>query len=168
MTNAKLTIKEIALMGVMIALLEVAVHVMAPLPNVEPVTLLVILYTLFFGKKVIYILAAYLLLEGCWYGFGIWWIMYVYLWPLLSALTYLFRRKESVWFWSILAGSFGLCYGALCSIPYFFIGGPSMAFTWWVAGIPYDLIHCISNAVICLVLFIPLNRVMKRLRKEFS
>lgn len=166
MANTKLTVKEIALMGVMLALLVVSAHVMAPLPNIEPVTLLIMLYTLFFGRKVVYILAAYILLEGCWYGFGIWWVMYLYVWPLLAFFTYLLRKKESVWVFSLLAGVFGLFYGALCSIPYFFVGGVSAAFTWWVAGIPYDLIHCVSNVVICLTLFRPLNRVLGRLRRE--
>ncbi len=163
-TASRLTIRDLALMGVMTTLLIVSVHALAPLPNVEPVTLLVILFTLFWGKRVGYILAAYLLLEGCLYGFGLWWIMYAYVWPLLALLTHLMRRQKSLWFWSLFSGAFGLFFGALCSVPYFFIGGPSMAFTWWVAGIPYDLVHCVSNAAFCLVLFLPLNRVLSRLK----
>ncbi len=162
----KLTTREVALMGVMTALLEAAVHAMTFLPNMEPVTLLIILYTLFFGKKIIYILLAYILFEGCFYGFGLWWVMYAYIWPFLALLTHLFRKNESVWFWSIFSGAFGLFFGALCAIPYFFIGGPAAALTWWVAGIPYDLIHCASNAVLCIVLFRPLSYVLKRLRRQ--
>lgn len=164
--NRKLTVKETALMGAMTALLEVSVHIMASLPNVEPVTLLVILYTLFFGKKVIYILTAYLLFEGCWYGFGIWWFTYAYTWPLLALLAYLFRRQKSVWFWSLLSGTFGLMFGALSAVPYFFIGGAALAFSWWIAGIPYDFIHCMSNAVLCMTLFVPLNRILNQLMPE--
>lgn len=161
---ARLTVREIALMGAMTALLEASVHIMAPLPNIEPVTLLIILYTLFLEKKVIYVLAAYLLLEGCFYGFGIWWIMYSYIWPFLALLTYLFRRKKSLWFWCILSGAFGLLFGSLCSLAYLFTGGAYAAFTWWVSGIPYDLIHCASNIVLCLVLFTPLKNVLGRVK----
>lgn len=160
-----LTIKETAIMGTMTAMLEVSVHMMASLPNVEPVTLLIILYTLFFRKKVVYILAAYLIFEGCWYGFGLWWFTYAYIWPLLALITYIFRRQKSVWFWSTVSAAFGLLFGALCSIPYFFIGGPAAAFTWWVAGIPYDLIHSASNGVLCMVLFAPLNRALQQINK---
>ena len=64
----------------------------------------------------------------------------------------------------MLAAAFGLLFGALCTVPYFFIGGPSMAFTWWVAGIPYDLIHCVSNFLICLFLFRPLCHLFGRIR----
>jgi energy-coupling factor transport system substrate-specific component len=90
--------------------------------------------------------------------------VYAYLWPLLALLTFLCRRQKSVWFWSLLSGAYGLFFGALCSIPYFLIGGPSMAFTWWVAGIPYDLVHCLSNGILCMVLFRPLNHVLNRLK----
>jgi energy-coupling factor transport system substrate-specific component len=146
----------------MIALLEAVKHALAFLPNVELVTLFVILFTLFFQWKILYVLAAFVLIEGCLYGFGIWWIMYLYIWPLLALLTRLFCKNESVWFWSIFSAFYGLIFGALCAIPYFFVGGIKMAFTWWVAGIPFDLIHCVSNFVLCLVLFIPLRTVLKR------
>lgn len=158
-----LTIQDITRMGIMTALLEVSVHLMAPLPNVEPVTLLVILYTLVLGRKVAYILAAYILFEGFVYGFGTWWISYTYVWPLLAVLTFVFRRRTSTWFWTILSGTFGLFFGMLFSIPYLFIGGPAAAFSWWVAGIPYDLIHCVANAVLCLAFFKPLNQLLKKL-----
>ncbi len=166
--KAKITVRETALMGAMTALLVLSVHIMAPLPNVEPVTLLIILYTLFLGGKVAYILAAYLLIEGCFYGFGIWWMMYVYLWPLLSLLTFLFRRKEGILFWSLFSGAFGLFFGALCSLAYLFVGGPGTAFAWWVAGIPYDLIHCAANFVLCMALFRPMNRLLKKFRLWLS
>lgn len=159
----KTSVREIASMGIMTALLEVSVHLMAPLPNVEPVTLLVILYTLILGKKVGYILAAYLLLEGFAYGFGVWWISYLYVWPLLAVIAFLFRRQASPWLFSVISGCFGLCFGMLCTIPYLFLSGPAAAFSWWVAGIPYDLIHCAANFMLCLVFFTPLYRLLKRL-----
>lgn len=161
--TAKLTVREIAQMGIMAAILEVSAHLMAPLPNVEPVSLLVILYTLLLGKKAAYVLAAYILFEGFAYGFGIWWVSYLYIWPLLAAIVFLFRRQASPWVFSIISGGFGLCFGMLCSLPYLFISGPVAAFSWWVAGIPYDLIHCVANFTLCLVFFTPLYGLLKRL-----
>ena len=102
-------------------------------------------------------------LEGCWYGFGLWWIMYLYVWPLLAGITYLLRRQRSVWVFSILSGAFGLMFGALCSLVYLFVGGPAAAFTWWVAGIPYDLIHGVSNFILCSILFYPLRGVLEKI-----
>ena len=50
----KLTIKDIAVMGVMVATMTSFKYAMSLLPNIEPVSLLIILYTLFLGPKVIY------------------------------------------------------------------------------------------------------------------
>lgn len=152
----------------MIAALEAAKTALLFLPNVELVTLLIILYTLVFGKKVFYAIAAFILLEGCLYGFGIWWVMYVYVWPLLAFLAHLFRRQKSVWFWSILSGAYGLFFGAFCAVPYFFIHGWHAAVIWWTAGIPYDLIHCGSNVVLCRILFPPLYQVFWYLQNRLQ
>ena len=105
-----LTTKDIALIGMMIATIEIAKRALAFLPNVELVTLLVILYTLYFGKRIFAVIPAFILLECTMYGFGLWWLMYLYVWPLLACLTLLFRKQESVWFWSILSGAFGLAF----------------------------------------------------------
>ncbi len=43
----------------------------------ECVTLLFILYTLYFRKRTLYIIYAFALLEGMVYGFGLWWFMYL-------------------------------------------------------------------------------------------
>ena len=164
--KSKFTARDIALIGVMIATLEVAKLAMSYLPNIELVTLLIILYTLFFGNKIYYALAAFVLLEGCLYGFGVWWFMYLYIWPLLAILTNIVKKQQSVWFWSIFSGVYGLFYGALCSITYIFISGFKGAFAWWVAGIPFDIIHCVSNFIICMVLFIPLRKVMRIMKSR--
>lgn len=162
----KIAARDVALTGVMAATIEAAKLALAFVPNVELVTLLIILYTLVFGRRIFYVIGVFVLLEGCLYGFGLWWVMYVFVWPLLACLTLLFRRRHSVWFWSIFSGTWGLFFGAFCAIPYFLINGWSAALTWWVAGIPYDLIHCGSNVLLCLLLLGPLYRVLKQLENQ--
>ena len=98
--------KDIVLMGIMLAVLEVSKFALSFIAGVEIVTLLFILYTLFFGKKMFYMLPAFLLIEGIIGGFGIWWFMYVYIWAILVFVTYLCRKHESIWFWSIISGLF--------------------------------------------------------------
>lgn len=164
----EITTKDIALIGVMTATISAAKMALSVVPNVELVTLLIILYALVFGRRVFYAVAVFVLLEGCLYGFGIWWAAYVYIWPLLAALAFLFRKREAVWFWSIFAGGYGLIFGALCAVPYFIVDGWHAAMTWWVAGIPYDLLHCVSNVVLCRILFGPLYRVLRKLQHQLQ
>ena len=129
---------------------------------------MLIMFTLFFGRKVAFVVPVFILIEGCIYGFGSWWIMYLYTWPLLTLIAWIFRKQESVWFWSTLSAVFGLLFGLFCSLPYVVMGawdggikaGLYAGFTWWVAGIPWDLVHGISNFVLMLVLYYPIRNIM--------
>ena len=161
--NNKLTIKDIAILGVMVATMTSFKYAMSLLPNIEPVSLLIILYTLFLGPKVIYAIIVFIFVEGLIYGFGIWWVSYLYIWPLLSILTYIFRKQTSPLFFSVLSGIFGLFFGALTAIPYLFAGGIGAAFNYFIAGIPYDLTHCVGNFFLCLALFYPLNTTLNKI-----
>lgn len=162
----QLNTNDIVLIGMMTATLEAGKLALSFLPNIEVVSLFIILYTLFFGKKTVYAIYTFVLIEGCLYGFGIWWIMYLYVWTLLSLLTRCIGKYASPFSYAILSGMFGLFFGALCAIPYLFIGGWHMAFAWWIAGIPFDIVHCVSNFILCLVLFHPLNRVLSSVKRH--
>lgn len=155
-------------MGALTAVVFVAQVAMGFLPNFEVVTLLFILYTLVFGKKAFFIIYVFVLLEGFFYGFGLWWINYMYVWGLQAAVTLLFKRQDSAVFWSILSGFYGITFGALCAIPYFFMGGAPSAFAYWISGIAYDIPHCVGNVVLCLLLYRPLKNLLERAVRELE
>lgn len=163
-------IYDIALIGMMTAVIEVSKLALSFLPNIELVSFWIIMFTLFFGRKIIYAIMAFLLIEIAIYGIQTWNIMYLYVWPLLALTAYLCRKKDSVWFYSILSGFFGLLFGAFCSLPYLAIGsagggirgGIIMAFNWWVAGIPYDIVHGIANAVLMFTLYRRVRALLER------
>ena len=171
--NNKLSVLDIAILGVMVATMTSFKYAMSLLPNIEPVSLLIILYTLFLGPKVIYAIIVFVLVEGLIYGFGSWWICYLYVWPLLSVLTYFVGKtvtniKSRVWVFSVLSGLFGLFFGALSSIPQFIVGGFHFGFNYFIAGIPYDILHCVGNFCICLALFYPLHTTLNKISKYIS
>ncbi len=149
----------LALMGALMFALQVA---MASLPNIHLTALLIILTACSFGWCSLYSVFLFVLLEGLMYGFGIWWISYLYVWPLLAAAAILLRKNDSALIWAVVAALHGLCFGALCAIPYLFIGGAGMAFSYWVSGIPFDIPHCAGNFVLTLVLYRPLRSVQTR------
>ncbi len=128
------------------------------------------MFTLVFSWKVIAVIPVFILIEGAFYGIHLWWIMYLYAWPLLAGTAWIFRKNSSAFFWATISGIFGLCFGALCSIPYFVIGagsgGPAAgiraALAWWIAGIPWDFIHCGGNFIIMLALYHPVGKAMKK------
>ena len=159
----KLTAKDITIMALMVAIIEVCKVALANVPNVELTSFWIIMFTLAFRKKVFYIFSVFILIEGAIFGFGLWWVMYLYAWPLLAIVVLLLPPLENAVEWSLVSGAFGLLFGALCAIPYIFTLGVAGAIGWWIAGIPFDLIHGVANFIIMLVLYKPLRIVMSKI-----
>jgi len=156
MSVGKLKLREMVLLALLGAMMMATQVALAALPNIHLVGVFVILASLLFGWKALLSVYIFVLLEGLIYGFSMWFVNYLYVWTVLTCIAVLFRKNRSRIFWAAVAGIFGLLFGALCSIPYFFVGGWAAAFSYWVAGIPFDLLHCVSNAVLTFALLLPL------------
>ena len=151
-----------ALLAAVMTGLQVA---MSLLPNIEPVSLLVMVYALVFGRDVFCIIFTFVMLEGLVFGFHLWWLSYLYIWPLWAGIVLLLGRgrEKGPLVWAVASGAFGLSFGALFALPYL-AGGPWAAFSYWVAGIPFDLIHCVGNFFLALALERPLYQVLSLAR----
>ena len=157
----KLSVKEICVLALMAALIFGTKVALVSLPNINLNSVLIILTVVFFGWKALYTVYVYVLLEGLVFGFSVWWVGYLYVWAVLVAAAMLLRKNDSALIWAVVAGVFGLIFGPLMYLEYFAInGGWEMFFAMWVAGIPYDLTHCIGNFVFTLVLYRPLYKVI--------
>ena len=161
--KAKLTIQQMVLFGILGALTFALQVVMGPLPNIEPVSLLVMLFAVTFGWKCLYPVYIFVVMEILFYGFSVWNVYYLYVWTILAVAAILMRRQQSPLVWALLSGAFGLVFGALCGIVDIFIGGFGYATAKWVSGIPFDLLHCGGNFVIALVMFAPLRTLLEKL-----
>ena len=128
------------MLGLLTALLLGSKLAMAWLPNIEPVSLLIMVY-------------AAVLWSAC----------YLYVWLVLALAACALRRMESPLGWAVLSGAFGLCFGGLCALTYLAVGGWAFALSWWVQGIPFDVLHCAGNFVLALVLFRPCKGALARL-----
>ncbi len=165
---------DIAQMGMMVAIIEVSKFALAPFPNIELTSFWLIMFTLFMGRRIIAVVPAFILIEGAVYGVSIWWAMYLYIWPALVIVTWLFRKNTKPVFWAFVSGIFGLCYGLFCTIPYFILGfstggltgGFNTAISWWLSGLPWDFAHCAGNFIIMLVLYRPVKSVIGVLNKH--
>lgn len=160
----KVSTRDAAQVGIMSALLIAGKAALSFLPNVEVVTFLIILYTLHFGGKVFFSIFIFIAVEYMIWGFNLWSVMYIYIWPLLALCALIFRSRRDTMFWAVFSAVFGLIFGGLCSLVYIFAGGIKAAVAWWIAGIPFDIIHCISNFVLTMVLYRPLSYVMENIK----
>ena len=157
------SLRELCLIAILAALMFGTQVAMASIPNVHLVAVFIILAATLFGWKALYSVFIFVLLEGLMYGFGLWFVSYLYIWPLLAIVAVLCSRNTSRIFWAVVAGIFGLIFGALCAIPYFIAGGWAAGVAYWVAGIPYDFIHCVSNAVLTFFLIAPMQKLCMKL-----
>ena len=155
--------REVVVLGLLGAVLFLAKLALAWLPNVEPVSLLVMVYAVVLGWRALCPIYIYVALECATWGINLWTLSYLYVWLLLALCAFALRRMESTLGWAVLAGAFGACFGALCAPVYLLTGGWAAAVSWWISGIPFDLLHCGGNVVMALALFQPCRSVLDRL-----
>lgn len=166
MRNSKLNLREVVLFGVLGAMTFALKLCMALLPNIEPVSLLILVFAAVFGWKALYPTYVYVVLEILYWGLGTWNVNYLYIWAVLAVAAMLIHKVEQPLWWALLSAVFGLLFGALCGIVDIFIGGFGYAAAKWVSGIPFDVTHCIGNFVMAILLFSPLRKLLTRLYRK--
>lgn len=152
--------------------------VIAFLPNIEPVTVMIIALVAALGPWAFISIYTYVFCEFSIFGIGIWNVMYIYVWAVLALLVWVLRRPVAALdnrfrvkgalmtsVFAVIAALFGISFGTLCSIPYFFAIGREYALAWIVNGIGFDLMHCVGNAVSTAVLFFPIYWLLKKGKK---
>ena len=73
-----LPLGEAVLFGILGALMFALQVVLAPLPNIEPVSLLVMLFAVTFGWKCLYPVYVFVVMEILFHGLGLWNINYLF------------------------------------------------------------------------------------------
>ncbi|MEH2945579.1 hypothetical protein [Sporofaciens sp. JLR.KK001] len=153
-------------MGFLSAILLIGQVGMSYLPNIEIVSLLIYIYTQVYRKKVFFIIYVFVFLEGCIYGFGLWWFGYLYIWSVLALIVLRSGRQQtSVIMTAVILGAYGLSFGMLYALPYFIAGGWATGFSYWVSGIPFDLLHCAGNVAVSLICYRPLRTLLGKLKR---
>lgn len=152
-----------ALYGALLFVLKMAA---AWIPNGEPVTLLVLLAALCFGKSGLFSVGIYLVLELMAWGFGWWSLSYFYVWLLWFGFALLFRKQSGIWFWTLSAAGFGLLFGSLSALVMLVPLGWNGTAAWIAAGLPFDLAHGLMNGLLTFLLLRPLGQILSRLAKQ--
>ena len=162
----KLTLGEMCLFGMLGALTFAAKYAMSALPNIEPVSLMVMLFAVTFGIKALFPIYLYVGMEILFFGLGLWNFNYLYIWAILAVIAWFVRRMEHPLGGAMLSGVYGLLFGLLCAPVDAVIGGFAYAGAKWVSGIPFDLAHCAGNFVIALLLFKPMRKLLCKLNQR--
>lgn len=164
--GGKLSVQQITRVSMCSAILFISQIALSFIPNGELVSMLTIIFTLNFGWEMIFAVTVFSLLEGTLYGFGIWVVSYLYVWPLLVVVTMLLKKyvKEDFTVWAVVSGLFGMVFGTLFSVLYIPIS-KTLAFNYWISGLPWDFWHCMFNFGFMWIIGRDVNRIVKRISK---
>ncbi|MFD3446740.1 ECF transporter S component [Microbacteriaceae bacterium 4G12] len=165
-------IKSISLLAMLSALSVAGRIVCAGIPNVQPMTDIVIITALVMGTRfgvlnaVLTIIASNLFL-----GMGIWTLPQIFSLTMVALLTGVCIRpllkRIPLWLMSIYAGFTGLLYGLCISVVQAPIFGVDYLFQYYIAGLPFDLMHAAGNVVFYYVLAPILIPLLEKLLNKY-
>ena len=167
----KPTVKEIVIFGMLGALMYTSKLIMEAFPNIHLLGVFVIAITVVYRQKALYPIYLYVFLNGLFAGFNMWWIPYLYIWTILWGATMLLPKnmptKIRPIVYMMLCALHGFLFGILYAPAQAIMFGLNFEGTiaWIVAGLPFDLIHGISN-FFCGLLIVPIIAVLKRFSKK--
>ncbi|MBO7217666.1 MAG: hypothetical protein J6V50_03100 [Clostridia bacterium] len=163
----KLKLWELVLMPLLGALMFASKLMMEFLPNMHLIGMFIVLFTVVFRVKALIAIYTFVFLSGIYGGFGLWWMPYLYIWTVLWAIVMILPKNmpKSVAMpaYMTVCGLHGFLYGILYA-PF-----QALAFgldfngmvAWVAAGLPFDVIHGISN-IIAAILVVPLATSLKK------
>ena len=168
--KASITLFELALCAIYGSLLLAGKVILEAFPNIHLVGMFTVLLTFVYRFKALISIYVFVLLSGIIYGFGIWWWPYIYIWAVLWAITMLIpktiSKKWAMIVFPIVCSLHGFLYGTLYAPFQALAFGFNLKQTiaWSIAGIPYDIIHGVSNFALGLLIW-PLSQAIIKAHK---
>lgn len=162
----KICLREMAVFSMLGAIMYVSKIVMEFAPNIHLLGTLTIAFTVVYRRKALYPIYVYVLLNGVFCGFSVWWIPYLYIWTVLWGAVMLLPRirnpKARPLVYMIVCAAHGFLFGILYAPAQAVLFGLSLKGTaaWIAAGLPMDFIHGVSN-FFCGILIVPIIRVLR-------
>ena len=147
--------------------------IMELLPNVHLLGTLTFVYTIVYRKKALIPIYIYVLLNGVYAGFSMWWLPYLYIWTILWGVVMLLPPsmpyKAKLIVYPIISAIHGLLFGTLYAPAQALMFGLDFAgmLLWIASGILWDVIHAIGNFALGF-LILPLAKLLTRLSKRYG
>ena len=166
----KLKVREIAVFGMLGALMYASKMVMELLPNIHLLGTFIVSMTVVYRTKALYPIYIFVFLTGLLNGFASWWLPYLYIWTILWGIVMLLPKnmpsKIKPFVYMTVSALHGLSYGVLYAPVQALIVGLDFKgmLTWIATGFPFDITHAISN-FICGILIVPFISILSKAEK---
>ena len=157
-------VNRIALIGVLAAVNVASRVYLAFLPNIKPVTTIIILVTIAFGIRFgLELSATTVLVSGVVFGLGIVTLFQLIAWCIIALFTSLLNRivsSHKVIIFAVWAFLCGYIFGFFVSLDKLFIS-PSFFAVYYLNGLSFDTLHAFGNLVfypLCYAALMPIFR----------
>ncbi len=169
-TNAK-RIKEVTVYSMLGALMFCSKIIMELFPNIHFLGMFTVVFTVVFRVKALFPIYIYVMINGLYAGFSMWWIPYLYIWTVLWAVVMLLPKKmpRRVAFFAYMTVvtlhglSFGILY-APCQMLMYGLDFSGMV-AWVIAGFSWDVLHAVGNFAASF-LILPLVSLLTKLKLQ--
>ncbi len=140
----KLTVREMAVFGMLGAVMYASKFLMELAPNIHLLGVFTIAFTVVYRRKALYPIYVYVFLNGIFSGFASWWIPYLYLWAVLWGAVMLLPKnmppKARPIVYMAVCAAHGFLFGTLYAPAQALLYGLSLQgmAAWIIAGLPWD------------------------------
>ena len=141
--------------------------VLEVLPNIHLLGAIIIALTVIYRKKALYPIYIFVFLTGLLSGFAPWWVAYLYIWTLLWGAVMLLPKnlspKITPLVYMVISAAHGFLFGILYAPAQAILFGLNFEgmIAWIIAGLPFDMIHGVSN-FLCGILICPLITALNK------
>ena len=167
----KLSVAELTIFAMLGALMYCSKLIMEWAPNIHLLGMFIMVFTVVYRKKALIPIYIFVFMTGLFNGFSVWWIPYVYIWAVLWALTMLLPKKmptaAKAVVYPLVCALHGFAYGTLYAPAQALMFGFNFEQTiaWILSGIPFDIIHGISNFAAGFMI-LPLVNLLTKLNQQ--
>ncbi len=163
---------RIALDGMLCALAIVGRWAFGALPNIQPVTVILILMAIYIGiwdsaaSAIVIVTVTNMIM-----GIGIWSLYQMFVWAVIGiASGLLFKKYHPPLLMLLWSGAMGFVYGFLVSLfayrSFATNGGTEGLIAYWISGLPFDGFHALGNAVFVWFLQPVFAKLIERAKKS--
>jgi energy-coupling factor transport system substrate-specific component len=161
--------EEVALVGLLSAVNVASRLFLQMLPNIKPVTSIIIIATMVFGVRfALELTVTTTLVSDMFLGMGIWTVFQLLAWTVIVFLTRFvtgFRRKNNLFAMAVFAAAMGYVFGFVVSLEKLLTVGWYPFWAYYFSGLLFDSLHAAGNFAFYLICAPVMEKIF---RKEYA
>ena len=169
-------VKEISLIGILAGVNIASRVYLQALPNIKPVTSILIISVLLFGLAFgVKLAIVTTIASNVFLGMGTWTFFQILAWIVICLLTQIvvdgfnkFNKKPNIIFMSIFAFLMGYVFGFIVSLEAMVLGGMGYFLSYIASGFIFDTFHACGNFVFYLICSPILTKVFEKEIKRIN